>query len=40
MTFGKYTYGQPKICWGNENAKFKVGNFCSIAANVKIYLGG
>lgn len=40
MSFGKYTYGTPKIYWNNKDAKLVVGNFCSIAANVKIYLGG
>jgi acetyltransferase-like isoleucine patch superfamily enzyme len=40
MSFGKYTYGQPIIYWQNNNAKLIVGNFCSIAANVTVYLGG
>ena len=40
MSFGKYTYGTPKIIWKNDNAKLLVGNFCSIAGNVNIYLGG
>ena len=40
MSFGKYTYGTPKIIWNTENAKLVVGNFCSIAGNVNIYLGG
>jgi acetyltransferase-like isoleucine patch superfamily enzyme len=40
MTCGKYTYGNPNIFWENENAKLVVGNFCSIAPNVNIYLGG
>ena len=40
MSFGKYTYGQPIIYWQNNNAKLIVGNFCSIAANVTIFLGG
>ena len=40
MSFGKYTYGTPNIYWGNANAKLYVGNFCSIAGSVKIYLGG
>lgn len=39
-SFGKYTYGKPAVYWQNENAKLVVGNFCSIAGNVKIYLGG
>jgi acetyltransferase-like isoleucine patch superfamily enzyme len=40
MSFGKYTYGNPNIVWNNENAKLVIGNFCSIAKNVNIYLGG
>jgi acetyltransferase-like isoleucine patch superfamily enzyme len=40
MSFGKYTYGKPNINWENENGKLIVGNFCSIGANVNIYLGG
>ena len=40
MSFGKYTYGNPNIFWENENAKLVIGNFCSIAPNVNIYLGG
>jgi acetyltransferase-like isoleucine patch superfamily enzyme len=40
MSFGKYTYGNPTILWKNENAKLVVGNFCSIAHGVTIYLGG
>ncbi len=38
--FGRYTYGQPNIIWANDNAKLKIGNFCSIGGNVNIYLGG
>jgi acetyltransferase-like isoleucine patch superfamily enzyme len=40
MSYGKYTYGDPKIHWANKDAKLLVGNFCSIAGNVNIYLGG
>ena len=40
MSYGKYTYGKPKIHFPNGNAKLTVGNFCSIAGNVNIYLGG
>jgi len=40
MAFGKYTYGKPNIHWPNDNAKLIIGNFCSIANNVNIYLGG
>ena len=40
MSYGKYTYGKPTILWKNKDAKLIVGNFCSIADGVKIYLGG
>lgn len=40
MSFGKYTYGRPKIHSWNENTKLVVGNFCSIADNVQVFLGG
>jgi len=40
MTFGKYTYGSLEIIWENPNAKLIVGNFCSFAGNIVIYLGG
>jgi acetyltransferase-like isoleucine patch superfamily enzyme len=41
MSFGKYTYGTPNIInvWENS-ANVKIGKFCSIGANVNIYLGG
>jgi len=39
MTFGKYTYGTPEICWKNDDASLEVKNFTSIAKDVKIYLG-
>jgi acetyltransferase-like isoleucine patch superfamily enzyme len=37
---GKYTYGNPNVLWPNDDAKLVIGNFCSIAQNVNIYLGG
>jgi len=40
MSFGKHTYGNPIIHWKNDKANLVVGNFCSIAGNVNIYLGG
>jgi len=40
MSIGKYTYGIPNIKWGITNTKLIIGNFCSIAGNVNIYLGG
>ena len=40
MSFGKYSYGSPNVFWNNSEAKLIIGNFCSIASNVNIYLGG
>ena len=40
MSYGKYTYGIPTIHSWDESAKLIVGNFCSIAENANIYLGG
>ena len=40
MSFGKYTYGRPRIYSWSKNTKLIIGNFCSIAENVKIYLDG
>jgi acetyltransferase-like isoleucine patch superfamily enzyme len=40
MSYGKYTYGVPTVLWENQDAKLVVGNFCSIASGVNIYLGG
>ena len=40
MSYGKYTYGTVHIhSWG-EGATLTVGNFCSIADNIHVYLGG
>jgi acetyltransferase-like isoleucine patch superfamily enzyme len=42
MSYGRGTYGTPNIrihSWGEES-KLVVGNFCSIAGNVNVYLGG
>jgi acetyltransferase-like isoleucine patch superfamily enzyme len=37
---GRWTYGVPEVfAWG-EGATLRIGAFCSIAAGVKIYLGG
>ena len=38
--FGKHTYGDPIIHWGNPNSTLRVGNYCSIGENVHIYLNG
>jgi acetyltransferase-like isoleucine patch superfamily enzyme len=40
MEFGKYTYGTPKLHWKSSGCKLVVGNFCSIADNCNVYLGG
>lgn len=41
MEIGKYTYGAQHIkqMWGHLG-KLKIGNFCSIAENVTVFLGG
>ena len=40
VQFGDFTYGTPTcFSWG-EDAKCTIGKFCSIGANVQIYLGG
>jgi acetyltransferase-like isoleucine patch superfamily enzyme len=40
-SIGDYTYGVPEIkWWGEENAKLRIGKYCSIAGGVKIFLGG
>jgi acetyltransferase-like isoleucine patch superfamily enzyme len=42
MSIGKYTYGTHnlKIYYSDSGSKLNIGNFCSIASNVTIYLGG
>ena len=37
---GDYTYGEPTVYSWGEGTHLKIGKFCSIASNVKIYLGG
>ncbi|MDZ7371239.1 MAG: CatB-related O-acetyltransferase, partial [candidate division KSB1 bacterium] len=37
---GEYTYGFPLVYDWNEGSTLKIGKFCSIAKNVKIFLGG
>lgn len=37
---GDYTYGLPKVFEWGEGAKLRIGKFCSIAEDVKIFLGG
>lgn len=40
MLVGKYTYfgTTPTVHWKNHNAKLIIGNFCSIAKNLNIYI--
>jgi len=40
MIFGKHTYGYCPNLHFQDDRKLIVGNFCSIANNVHIYLGG
>ncbi len=37
---GDFTYGQPIVIHFGENTKLIIGKFCSIAQNVKIFIGG
>lgn len=37
---GRFTYGNPKILDWGEGAKLFIGRYCSIAADVTIFLGG
>jgi acetyltransferase-like isoleucine patch superfamily enzyme len=38
MSFGKYSYGVPSIHHDINGGKLTVGNFCSLASGIKIYL--
>lgn len=37
---GKFSYGNPKVLSWGEGASLTIGNFCSIARGVTIFLGG
>ena len=37
---GDYSYGKPLVFHWEENTKLKIGKFCSISDEVKIFLGG
>jgi acetyltransferase-like isoleucine patch superfamily enzyme len=37
---GEFTYGNPTILFENEDANLTIGKYCSIANEVKIFLGG
>jgi acetyltransferase-like isoleucine patch superfamily enzyme len=36
---GEFTYGRPKVIAFTKDTKLIIGKFCSISANVKIFLG-
>ena len=40
VQIGDFTYGLPLIMSWGEDTKLTIGKFCSIGANVQIYLGG
>lgn len=40
VEIGDFTYGYPIIRTWGENTKLKIGKFCSIGMDVRIYLGG
>ena len=40
VEFGAFTYGNPIIKTWGENARCRIGKFCSIGGDVEIYLGG
>lgn len=37
---GPHTYGVPEVFWYYNNADLSIGDYCSIAADVGIFLGG
>ena len=39
-SMGNNSYGVPAIKYRHSDAKLTIGNYCSIAKNVEIYLGG
>lgn len=40
QTIGRFTYGTPALHFGSSGARLRVGQFCSFANDVKIFLGG
>lgn len=40
VEIGDHTYGKPLVFHWEENTKLKIGKFCSISDEVKIFLGG
>jgi len=39
-TVGRFSYGSPQIHFASSGARLRIGQFCSIADGVKIFLGG
>jgi acetyltransferase-like isoleucine patch superfamily enzyme len=39
-TIGDFTYGHPEVLEFGEGASLAIGRFCSIAADVRIFMGG
>ena len=37
---GDYTYGRPEVLSYGEGSRLRIGRFCSIALDVRIFLGG
>ncbi len=37
---GDFTYGVPKIWWWGEPATLVIGKYCSLSADIEIFLGG
>ena len=40
FAIGRHTYGSPEILFASSGAALTIGQFCSIANGVKIFLGG
>src|SRR5689334_1160871 len=40
FVIGRHTYGSPEILFASSGASLTIGQFCSIANGVKIFLGG
>lgn len=38
--YGRHSYGIPVVRWWGEKAGLHIGNFCSIARGVTVFLGG
>lgn len=40
FAIGAYTYGKPRVLFGNSGAALAIGNYTSISKNVTVFLGG